>query len=172
MPTHLKYYMKFWVDATPVEKTHPNEHVNGSNVSVGNGNPDCNVSATEQLPGASKKHQAQQPTVSISVTEADGEKTLDKLVSDDISKKDILEDDAKNKECPTNPKDDTCPTTDNEINSPVVSNFRKMINNLILILFPFNDSDYRSFHSWILGPVKDQCKSSRHARTRTNRKQK
>ena len=157
------------VDATPVEKTHPNENVNGSNVFAGNGNPDCNVNATEQLPGASKKHQPQQTTVSINVTEADGETTLDNLVSDDIPKKDLLEDDAKNKEFPTNPKDDTRPTTDNEINSPVVSIFRKIINTLILILH-FNGRDYKSFHSWILGAVKDQCESSRHARTWTNRK--
>ena len=117
------------VDETPVEKTHTNEHVNGSNVSVGNEYPDCNVNATEQLPGASKKHHPQQPTVSINVTDADGEETLNRLVSDDTAKKDLLEDDAINKEFPIRPEDDTSPTNDIEVNSPMVIIFCKMINN-------------------------------------------
>ena len=124
---------KIVVDATPVEKAKPNEHVNGSNVSVGNGYPDYNLNATEQLPGASKMHQPQHPTVSINVTEAGGEETLEKFISKDIGKKDLLEDDAKDKECPISPKDDISTTSDNEINSPVVSTFHKMIDVVILI---------------------------------------
>ena len=137
--SHIFYAYKFEilhkivVDATPVEKAEPNEHFNGAKVSVGNGYPDCNLNATEQLPGASKMHQPQYPTVSINVTMAGEEETLEKFVSKDIAKKDLLEDDKKDKDCPIRPKDDTSPTSDNEINSPVVSIFHKMIDVIILI---------------------------------------
>ena len=73
-------------------------------------------------------HQPQHPTVSINVTEAGGEETLDKFVSKDIAKKDLMEDDAKAKGCPISPKDDISTTSDNEINSPLVSIFHKMID--------------------------------------------
>ena len=78
-------------------------------------------------------HQPHHPTVSINVTMAGEEETLEKFVSKDIAKKDLLEDDEKDEECPISPKDDTSPTNDNEINSPVVSIFHKMIDVVILI---------------------------------------
>ena len=82
-------------------------------------------------------HQPQHPTVSINVTMAGEEETLEKFVSKDIAKKDLLEDDGKNKEFPISPKDHTSPTSDNEMNSPVVSIFNKMIHVVILIIFAF-----------------------------------